>query len=34
LPRPRKRPLVLALSVVLLLGWLAFMIVMAWRSLT
>ncbi len=31
---PRKRPLVLALSIVLLLCWLAFMIAMAWRSLT
>jgi hypothetical protein len=31
---PRKRPLLLALSVVLLLAWLAFMVVMAWRSLT
>ncbi len=31
---PRKRPLLLALSIVLLLGWLAFMVAMAWRSLT
>jgi hypothetical protein len=31
---PRKRPLMLALSILLLLAWLAFMVAMAWRSLT
>jgi hypothetical protein len=31
---PRKRPLLLALSILLLLAWLAFMVAMAWRSLT
>jgi hypothetical protein len=31
---PKKRPLLLALSIVLLLAWLAFMVAMAWRSLT
>ncbi|MEX2114149.1 MAG: hypothetical protein WD845_13240 [Pirellulales bacterium] len=31
---PRKRPLLLALSIALLLGWLAFMVAMAWRNLT
>jgi hypothetical protein len=34
LAQPKKRPLLLALSIVLLLAWLAFMAAMAWRSLT
>ncbi len=29
---PRKHPLLLALAVVLLIGWLAFLAVMAWRG--
>lgn len=29
---PRKRPLLLALSIVLLAGWLVFMTLMAWRG--
>jgi hypothetical protein len=32
IPPPRKRPFLLALSIVLLTGWLAFMAVMAWRG--
>ncbi|MGD9719813.1 MAG: hypothetical protein AB7O59_01190 [Pirellulales bacterium] len=32
LPPPRKRPWLLALSVLLLVVWLAFMAAMAWRG--